>query len=157
MPSIEIACLDAVAPPPPPTTSFALIYEEGLLSHRSPSPRFQSDFDALSGVLYHIGNPALRDNDRGAYCAHKVLSEASLYADPPSFLEFDSVHVVSTKLLLNWLLTVSPVGRVLFTSDWQFGPDWTQRFGPIESAEFWRLHDCRELLLNAAYLIRNTP
>ena len=157
MPSIEIACLEAVAPPSPPSTSFALVYEDGLRSHRSPSPRFQLDFDALSGVLYHLGNPDLRDDDRAGYFAYNLLSEACRDADPSSFLEFDHGHVDSARTLLHWLLTVSPVGQVLFTSDWQFGPDWTQRFNPIDPTEFWRLHDSRKLLLNAAYLIHKAP
>lgn len=155
MPSIEIACLGAVAPPSPPSTSFAVVYEDGLRSHRSPSPRFQSDFDALSGALYHLGNPELRGTDGTAYFAYDILSEASRGAESPSFLEFDLAHAHSAKALLQWLLTVSPVGQVLFTSDWQFGPEWTQRPDPIDATEFWRLHDSRELLLNAAYLIRN--
>ncbi|HEY5376516.1 MAG TPA: hypothetical protein VIK01_22705, partial [Polyangiaceae bacterium] len=57
----------------------------------------------------------------------------------------------SARALLNWLVAASPCGRILFTSDWQFGPDWTKRFAAITLNEFWRLHDSRALLLNAAY------
>src|SRR4051812_37755280 len=52
MPSIEILCIGLTAPEPPPETSFAVICDPDRKSHRGPSPRFQSDFDRLGGVLY---------------------------------------------------------------------------------------------------------
>jgi len=55
MPSIEIACISLQETDTPPPASFAVVCERGLLSHRAPSPRFQADFDALSGCLYHLG------------------------------------------------------------------------------------------------------
>jgi hypothetical protein len=147
MPSIEIACIDLDVPVPPPSTSFAVVFERGLKSHRSPAPRFQSDFDALSGCLYHIG----ASGDGGAFNAYALLSEASRAAEPPSFLEFDDTHLPSVQLLVNWLLNQSPSGRILFTSDWQFGPDACVRSVPLSLASLWRLHDSRRLLLNGAY------
>src|SRR5690349_20641003 len=104
MPSIEIACIDRVAPVEPPQTSFALEFESGLKSHRFPS-RFQPDFDRLVGSLYHIGSPGLLG---GAFHAYRVLSEASRHADPPSFLEFDPPHSPSLHALLDVLLQASP-------------------------------------------------
>jgi len=153
MPSIEIACIDLDSPVPPPPTSFAIEFERGLRSHRSPAPRFQADFDALAGCLYHVGNPAFAGRGDGPFFAYEVLSEASRHCDPRSFLEFDAVHLPSARSLLAWLVDQSPSGRLLFTSDWQFGPDGTVRAPPLDLAAFWALHDSRELSLNAAYPI----
>jgi hypothetical protein len=152
MPSIEIACLDLSTPLLPAPASFAIACEPGLKSHRSPSSRFQADFDRLQGSLYHIGNPNLA-HDTGAFFAFEVLSEVSRRVEPPSFLEFGDAHLESARNLLRWLLEISPSGLILFTSDWQFGPDWSRRFEQFSLAEFWALHDSRELLLNASYLI----
>jgi hypothetical protein len=153
MPSIEIACVDLSTDTKPLATSFAVTHELGLRSHRSPAPRFQADFAKLTGALYHIGNPEFAGHDGGPFFAYDVLSEASREADPKSFLEFDAPHVPSMRNFLQWLLDLSPCGRILFTSDWQFGPSETHRFEPIALAEFWSRHDSRRLLLNAAYPI----
>jgi hypothetical protein len=153
MPSIEIACIGLDTLLEPPTTSFALIFEAGLKSHRSPDPRFQRDFDELSGSLYHLGNPQFAGTNTGAFLAYDVLSEASRHAEPTSFLEFAPEHRDSARKLLSWLLQISPEGRLLFTSDWQFGPEGSHRFPPTSLAEFWRLHNAHELQLNSAYPI----
>jgi hypothetical protein len=153
MPSIEIACIGQYAPAPIVATGFAVVGEDRLKSHRVPS-RFQKDFDALSGYLYHLGNRSQRDaGEYGRLFAYELLSEASREPFPPSFLEFSSVHVDEVRAVLSSILAASPVGQVLFTSDWEFGPDWTHRFGPVSLEEFWRLHASRNLYLNSAYAL----
>ena len=149
MPSIEIAVIGLDTPLAPPPLSFPVAYERGLKSHRVPS-RFQSDFDRLSGSLYHLGNPGLSAGG-GAFFACDLLSFESRESDPRSFLEFAQPHVAGIHALLEWLLQNSPEGNLLFTSDWQFGPERAQRLGPLSLKAFWRLHDSRALMLNAAY------
>jgi hypothetical protein len=149
MPSIEIAAIGLGTPLAPPPTPFSVTYEAGLKSHRLPS-RFQSDFDRMSGSLYHLGNPGLSGGG-GAFFASDLLSLESREGESPSFLQFAQPHVASVHALLDWLLRNSPDGNLLFTSDWQFGPEGTQRFGPVSLSEFWGLHDSRKLMLNAAY------
>ena len=133
--------------------SFAVISDPERQSHRGPSPRFQDDFDRLGGVLYHLGNPELVEDPDGLFFAYDLLSEASREASDKSFLELAPAHMHSVRVFLEWLLALSPAGQVLFTSDWQFGPSWTRRSEGLGLNEFWRLHDSKELLLNAAYLI----
>ena len=156
MPSIEIACIGLTTPLRPPPTSFTVVCEAGLKSHRSPLPRFQAEFDSISGSLYHLGNPNIGGPAKGYFFAYEVLSEPSRDATPPSFLEFAPRHKPSAQHLLEWLFEASPVGQVLFTSDWQFGPEWSQRLGPIDLKEFWSRHDTRNLLLNSAYRIHRS-
>jgi hypothetical protein len=157
MPSIEIFCVGLTAPEHPPETSFAVICDPSRQSHRAPTPRFQADFDQLEGVLYHLGNPEFALDPDGPFFAYNVLSDASRGADPSSFLEFAPAHVVSARRLLDWLFGSSPASRLVFTSDWQFGPSWTRRFKPLDLNEFWRRHDSRQLLLNSAYVIEASP
>jgi hypothetical protein len=64
VPAIEIACLELDTPEPIPADGFAVMYERGLKSQRIPS-RFQGDFSARNGCLYHLGNPSRRDPQRG--------------------------------------------------------------------------------------------
>ena len=151
MPSIEIACIGLNVPLKPPATTFAVVFESGLISHRYPS-LFKADFDQRSGCLYHLGNPAFANRENGAFFAYELLSEEMRGADPPTVLEFSTEHAASVQRLITWLLDVSPVGEILFTSDWQSGPP-LQRFGSISLLAFWELHTARKLSLNAAYKI----
>jgi hypothetical protein len=150
MPSIEIACVGLRQGRMPPRTTFDIAYEVGLASHRVPS-RFQRDFDATASSMYHLGNPGQNTAPSGAFTAYELLSSECHAQDPLVFLEFGQSHVQSFKELLLWLLDASPTGRLLFTSDYQFGPDGATRFGPVTPAEFWSLHDSRQLRMNALY------
>jgi hypothetical protein len=152
MPSIEIACVGLQQHRRPPQTTFDVLSEVGLVSHRIPS-RFQSDFDATSGSVYHLGTPGQNTAASGAYTAYELLSDECHSQDPQVFLEFDQSHVPSLKELLLWLLESSPERLLLFTSDYQFGPGGSARFGPITTDEFWKLHDSRRLRMNALYSI----
>lgn len=151
MPSIEIVCIGQSKPVDCSSYPFAVESCSELVSHRSPAPRFQSDFDGLSGVIYHLGNPDLKVRDQGAYFAYELLSESSRHADPPSALEFGPEYASAVFDLLAVLIGESPQQELLFTSDWQFGPDHTLRLGPVSLGELRALHDSGKLLLNALY------
>lgn len=91
MPSIEIACIGLLHSRPPPPTTFDIAYEAGLASHRVRS-RFQDDFDATTGSMYHLGNPGQNTARSGAFTAYELLSPACLDQDPMVFLELDRSH-----------------------------------------------------------------
>ena len=152
MPSIEILAVEQ-----PRATSFehlpfAVLADPSRRSHRSPS-RFQSDFDQLPGVLYHLGNPDLKTDWAGkCFFAYKLLSRESQRVTS-DFLEFAPEFRPHVQELLTELLAQSPALRLFFTSDWQFGPDWTKRESGISLDQFWALHDSHRLLLNALYPI----
>ena len=98
-----------------------------------------------------MGNPELVRNP--IFFAYELLSEESRDADPPSFLEFSPQHLHSAQALLAWLLNLSPLGELLFTSDWQFGPKPLRRHDAVELPHFWGIRASRELRLNASYPI----
>src|SRR5450432_2602894 len=120
-----------------------------MKSHRLPS-RFQADFDRLSGILYHLGNPSLKaDRDGRIFFAYKLLSHES--QKNATFLQFSPEHRTSASTLLSKLIRLSLERRIIFTSDWQFGPAETKHVAEITLDEFWRLHDSRQICLNTLY------
>ena len=153
MPSIEIICIGQCVPVDFSNLPFAVESGTELKSHRRPRPLFQEDFAKLRGCIYHLGNPDLKLHRSGrCFFAYHLLSEAARNA--ASFLEFLPEFVPGTRTMLTNLVWLSPVHEVLFTTDWQFGPDHPYRSSAITLDEFWSLHDSRKLLLNAAYPIR---
>ena len=152
MPSIEIACLGLETPASPPSGSFDVLFERGLKSHRSPQSLFQADFERETGCMYHLGSPGFGQRS-GPFFAYELLSKASRSGESATMLELHADHVVSAKILLAWLLQQSPNGRLLFTSDWQFGPEAPMRFAPSTLDEFWSQHDRGQLRLNSLYPI----
>lgn len=155
MPSIEVICVDQATPTNFKSLSFAIVSGQSLKSHRRPS-RFQPDFDLLNGCIYHFGNPRLRDPAAtGAFFAYDLLSRAAQDDDQARLLEFESLHKPGIALVLSELLRNSPSGRLLFTSDWQFGLDEATRNDPISLDEFWKRHDAKRLVMNAAYPIQD--
>jgi hypothetical protein len=151
MPSIEIACIGLERPASVEAQGFDVEAERGLVSHQAQS-RFRKDFDALAGCLYHLGHSSRRDPSLGrAFTAYELLSPACRDPFPPSILEFAANHVAEIRAVLAAIVAASPEGRALFTSDWQYGPEWAHRFGPVTLDEFWSLHGMRALYLNTAY------
>jgi len=72
MPSVEIICLRQVEPLQFDSLPFAVEAESMLISHRLPS-HFQSDFDQLSGCIYHLGSLELKTtHPKGAYTAYYI-------------------------------------------------------------------------------------
>jgi hypothetical protein len=158
MPSIELICINQKEPVTFPDAPFSIIGEDRLVSHRVPSPLFQSDFNALSGCIYHLGDPDLHDRPKqGVFTAYDLLSEQCRSQDETVFLEFNEEYVPFMKNLIQRLLHESPIGKVLFTSDYQFGPRDAQRYGVILSEGFWALHNTRKLRFNTSYEISKNP
>lgn len=148
-PLVEIACVGLAAPREVRASGFVVQAEAGLRS-QSLAPRFRDEFDGLSGCLYRLGQAT---DSGAALSAYELLSPASREAFPPSALEFAPAHRGAVERLLEEIQAASPERRVLFTSDWQYGPEWAHRFGPLTLAEFWSLHATRHLYLNTAYEI----
>lgn len=154
MPSIELICVQQHEPSLLPELPFAICSESVLRSHRSPQPLFQSDFDELRGCIYHLGSPFCDDAGyRGPFFAYELLSECCRVGSPARFLEFAPEFLPGIKILLSLLLRASPVGLVIFTTDWQFGPHPARRYHRITERTFWQRHANRKLHLNALYAI----
>jgi len=140
-----------------PRVPFSVRSEPVVRSHREPS-RFQKDFGQLCGCIYHLGNPACDDPGyEGMYFAYELLSERCREAPTPRFLEFGPQYLPAIVDLLGLLLAGSPDRLVVFSTDWQFGPASSRRYGQISENAFWQRHCKRRLHLNALYHIRPNP
>ena len=151
MPSLEIICIGQQEPSDFSDLPFRVTADKELVSHRSPDPLFQSDFNGLRGCIYHVldgSSPTCYDLlVRDWYDEHGNTNEAD------ENVEFREEYAGAVKRMLEELLDSSPVGQVLFTTDYQFGPEEAQRFGPLTFAEFKGLYNAGEVRMNAAYLI----
>ena len=153
MPSIEIISVGQQSASRFRNVPFAVVSEGGALrSHRHPS-HFQQDFDLLQGYIYHLGCPHLRRKRTGAFEAYELLSRKCREQGRMVFLEFGRDFVPSIKRLLSVLLSASPAGRVVFTSDYQFSPNRPKRIRRISLREFWVLHRKKQLRFNVLYTI----
>ena len=154
MPSIEIICVEQTEPIQLPDLPFAVEAENKLASHRSPSPLFQPDFNELSGCSYHLGNPALRNPATcGCYTAYELLSKDK-GTEWWDIIHFAPEFAPSVRVLLEQLLSASPSSKVLFTSDYQFGPNAKRYKRPLALERFWQLHDEKKLSMNALYPLK---
>ena len=153
VPSIEIVCIGELKPTDFSYLPFAVEGGTEIKSHRIPRPLFRDDFAGLQGCLYHLGNPDLKTRRTGRiFFAWHLLSDRSRSAS--TFLEFRPEFIPGLHDLLESLVELSPVRQLLFTSDWQFGPNRSYRSSSITLDEFWALHNSHKLRLNSAYPIR---
>ena len=152
MPSIEIICIGQLDPINFNDLPFAVESDRELKSHRIPRPLFRNDFAGLKGCIYHLGSPDLKALRTGrCFFAYDLLSDQSRSASRSRFLEFLPDFVPAIHDLLESLMESSPERRLLFTSDWQFGPRRPYRSPIVTLDEFWSAHNSRKLRLNGAY------
>lgn len=150
MPSIEVVSIGQQQPSDLCSLSFAVRSETELESHRG---LFQEDFNSLTGVIYHLGNPEFKIEEDNGFFAYQLLSEESQNND---FFEIDRKFRADFEYLINTLMIASPVARVFFTSDWQFGPEKITKGGELTLVDFWNWHDRHQLQLNGSYTITKT-
>ncbi len=153
MPSIEIVCVGQIEPIQLLEMPFAIETETGLRSHRSPSPLWQAEFDKVGGCIYHLGNPALRDPQcEGIFFASELLSKEE--DDWFHFVKLAPEYAPSLKTLLDSLLKASPLDKVFFTSDYQFGPHPQRYKRPVKLQKFWQMHNEKKIKMNAFYELK---
>ena len=149
MPSLEIICIDQDEPISFSNLPFDLEAESSLRSHRSPKPLFQADFDKLQGCIYHV-------LERGGTTVYELLKRDWYNPDGSTNGREENVEFLpeiapSIYEVLQILLANSPASRILFTTDYQFGPEIVQRFGPMSLEAFWKLHNSGCLRMNSLY------
>lgn len=147
MPSLEIVCIGQPVPIMFEDMPFRIDAENELLSQRTPSPLFQTDFDTLNGCIYH-----LIKQSKGACTAVELLD--AWWEE----LRFKPEYIAPIHHILSELLAASPEGKVLFTTDYQFGPKRRRYKRPIHLTKFWALHTEGKLWANALYpLVQDKP
>ena len=161
MPSIEVICIDQEQPTTFAQLPFRVTAETTLVSHRKPHPLFQSDFDAAYGCIYHMCNPIgsstayyLLDMEAEFLGSTRELKGGSDVLQAVVFFRLE--YVAAIRQMLQNLLEDSPAGRLIFTSDYQFGPSVRRYKTSITLDRFWELHDSQYLRMNALYHIRRS-
>lgn len=61
------------------------------------------------------------------------------------------------KDLINRIIDSSPCNEILFSTDYQFGPDESEDYGTISLADFFGLHSLGKLRWNTIYTIKAEP
>lgn len=151
MPSLEIICIAQREPSDFSDLPFTVKAETRLVSHRRPEPLFQSDFDGLHGCIYHVTDgqsPTCYD-----LLVRAWYDEQGNPSGGDENVEFREEYAGAVKRMLEELLRASPVGQVLFTTDYQFGPEDARRCGPLSFAEFAEPYNAGQVRMNTAYLI----
>ncbi len=145
----------------------AVIEESKLKSHRG---LFYEHLIKQKGIIIHIGNPEKKDNKNGFFYADAIvdwsfdgdnIDHTNLTSDNPEdyaqtkFKFLESFRADIDKLL-KIALESSPIKKIYFLTDYQFGP----KNGKIEIGfninDFWKQHDNGGIDFNTLYEINYT-
>ena len=167
MPTIEIASINSTGLDLNQSDyNVAIIVENKLESHRG---LFYDLLLKENGAIIHIGNPDFKNNKEGGFFAGQIIDwdfePTDIYIP-----EYDSDDIIDSRgenqqfrfrfldpskpdidRLLQVALNKSPIKKVCFLTDYQFGPE----KGSIELIytikDFWTRHDNEGLNFNTMY------
>lgn len=146
MPTIELISLNAETIPQLPSySSFAYIVESDLVSHRG---LFQQIFDRSKGYIVHIGNKEFENNKDSFWYAGEIMNWEE---DAVVFLKETFRDL---KDLIQRMIDSSPNNEILFSTDYQFGPEKPMDFGAVSIEEFYEFHRLKKLRWNSIYKIQ---
>ena len=167
MPTIEIASINSKGLGLNQADfDFAIIEENKLESHRG---LFYNLLRQQNGVIVHIGNPDYKVDKGGGYFAGEIVD---WNFEPTEIIiqEFDENDPTDNRganqqfkfkfldqykpdidMLLKVALEKSPIKKVCFLTDYQFGPDKENIEIIFTISDFWKRHDNEGLNLNTMY------
>jgi hypothetical protein len=163
MPTIEIASINAShLGLTQDDFKVAIIEEDKLISHRG---LFYDDLSQHQGTIVHIGNPDLKSEKDVGYFAGKLIDwdvegtadiiipsdSDTTGADQQCVFKFLVDFKLDIDMLLKIALEKSPMRRVFFLTDYQFGPIKAQKEIIYTISDFWNLHDTEGLRFNTLY------
>lgn len=167
MPTIEIASINSTELGIRQADyNVAIIEEAELLSHRS---LFYDILREQSGTIIHVGNPDLKDDKENGYFAGQILDwnfepgditipiaapedpAATNGANQQFRFQFLGQFRSDIDSLLQLALDKSPIKRVCFLTDYQFGPEKATIEIIYTISDFWKLHDNEGLTFNTMY------
>ncbi len=166
MPTIEIVSYDSTGLGLSQADfDIAIIEENKLESHRG---LFYDLLRQENGVIVHIGNPDFKDDKKGGFFAGEIIewefepneifhskyetSRADDHgANQQSKFKFLDQYKIDIDRLLKIALKNSPIKKVCFLTDYQFGPKNGKKEIINTITDFWRQHDSGGLGLNTMY------
>lgn len=130
---------------------FAWKGEDRLIGHRG---LVQSIFNSFQGVIVHLAD---KDLEGGfPWFAGQLFEWSEGYdSEGDQVLRFRSEIVAEVQDLLQRLLDASPVDRILFSTDYQFGGD-RREGGECDLQSFWDRHAHEDLRFNTLYYLTPT-
>jgi hypothetical protein len=168
MPTIEIASINATKIGINQEDFNIAIREEiKLESHRG---LFYDFLIKQSGTIIHIGNPNLKNEDHGFF-ADKLINwdfdykeidipEVDLNdptdnwgANQQFVFQFLDKYRPEIDQLLKLALRTSPISKIFFLTDYQFGPEHPSTEIIFTITDFWDQHDNSGLKFNRLYEI----
>jgi hypothetical protein len=167
MPTIEIASINSTGLGlRQDDFNVAIIEDAELVSHRG---LFQDFLRQQKGTIIHIGNPDLKDNKEGGFYAGEVLGwnyepgdiiipeiivddlNANVGANQQFQFQFLDKFKGEIDNLLQIALYKSPIKKICFLTDYQFGPERANIEILYTISDFWTLHDNEGLTFNTMY------
>ncbi len=170
MPTIEIVSVEAeLNSIHAAGFSFAVRMEQPLVSHRG---LFQSYLDSIKqGYILHLGNSGFKSETGGGYFGSDLIDwdymgphqglppldqtgrEIRHEGIPGEFFQFLPEYHVEINALLVQAGKDSSVGRVIFLTDNESGPQKPLHVSLPDVDQWWRLHHTQGLTWNTAYTI----
>lgn len=147
----------------------AVIEDKKLKSHRG---LFYDFLIRQNGVILHIGNPNFKSDKEGCFFAGAIVdwsvgsneyitipiydTDDSIYdsgGDQEFIFKFLEQYKHDIDNLLKIALDKSPINKIYFLTDYQFGPE-KEEIEIIDTvSDFWLRHDNQGLRLNTLYEI----
>ena len=145
----------------------AIIEEDKLISHRG---LFYKLLKKQKGVIVHIGNPDFKNDKEGGFFAGAIVdwsvdpceyiyipensSEDFIFdkgANQQFVFKFLDQYKYDIDKLLKIALEKSPIKRICFLTDYQFGPEKEKIEIIYTIKDFWNKHDTEGLMFNTMY------
>ncbi len=126
----------------------AIIEENTVLSHRG---LFYDFLQKKQGVIVHIGDPPFKNDRGGGFFAGSIIEFVNDSLDESFKFRFLETYRTDIDKLLEIALDKSPVKRIFFLTDYQFGPDKERIEAPCTIIDFWIVHDAEGLTFNTLY------
>ena len=133
----------------------AILEESNLKSYRG---LFYDFLWKQKGIIIHIGNPAFRENKKGGFFAGQIIDWSFVSEENQEELnqqkfKFQGKYRSDIDGLLHRSINGSPVSKIYFLTDYQFGPKKVtfEVIGTI--LDYWTLHDNKGLRFNTIYEI----
>ncbi len=169
MPTIEIASINSTRLNLNQVEfDVAIIEQNKLESHRG---MFNDLLRNEQGTIIHIGNPDLKDDKEGGFFAGDLINwdfrptNKIIAIVDPSDTDYDSLISQQFQFqfeeefrkdiikLLEFALESSPINKIYFLTDYQFGPVGATKESGNSIADFWTKHDKNGLIFNRLYEI----
>ena len=167
MPTIEIASINSKGLNlKSEDFKVAIIEENKLVSHRG---LFYDFLKTQPGAIVHIGNPDFKNDEDGGFFAGEIVNwgyepgEIIIPQIETTNNEFNSganqqyrfqllrEYSLDIDRILKTALEKSPIKRVYFLSDYQFGPEKANQEIIYTISDFWNLHNNEGLVFNTLY------